>query len=578
MFTRSGSRFAAPRGMLAPFVTFALFMTVVGGTLAVNDPVSLPHEPAELAAGVPVAVSGTLLGVVDGHLAVREDGATAPVAFPLATVAHVARGGDASSVEALRPGDELRLSVDATTGRVLRIDAAPSRPWPSPRPTSWRCSPRSASSAAASCSPPATAGPRPRLPRPSAERRVRPSCRVRRRPKRHGAGRRCLPAEPDRRPLLTHRPPILPPGPPPPVRRLTRPAARSPRSPLPVPAGRPRRPPRCPATPPQRRTSRSRGPCTPPGLHPAPLRRRRPLAASGQPRGTGTRPVPRGSARPRPDSPTAPVSRSVPHPRPRTGRSAARSPSPAPPTVLRATIPAPPSARPSPGEGGAAPGSLPDRRPSRAPNGGGSDHRNAAADDVDAETVHEAGDPVAVPVEWCAFFGRGSGLPHGRRSRGPRRGGTWSAQIAAPSPDARANGDRQSEGGPPRLDSRGPAHPGGTGGIRDSVEQRGKPGPTRSPLPVPVRGSGVGWGLNADGAPGFARRRYPRSPSAPASPSRPAPNPRPSARLRERAGSPSRRRRRSRASPRHPSPPVRRRTSSRSAAPTSTPAARRAPP
>lgn len=125
MFTRSGSRFAAPRGMLAPFVTFALFMTVVGGTLAVNDPVSLPHEPAELAAGVPVAVSGTLLGVVDGHLAVREDGATAPVAFPLATVAHVARGGDASSVEALRPGDELRLSVDATTGRVLRIDAAP---------------------------------------------------------------------------------------------------------------------------------------------------------------------------------------------------------------------------------------------------------------------------------------------------------------------------------------------------------------------------------------------------------------------------------------------------------------------
>ncbi len=125
MFTRSGSRFAAPRGMLAPFVTFALFMTVVGGTLAVNDPVSLPHEPAELAAGVPVAVSGTLLGVVDGNLAVREDGATAPVAFPLATVAHVARGGDAASVEALRPGDELRLSVDATTGRVLRIDAAP---------------------------------------------------------------------------------------------------------------------------------------------------------------------------------------------------------------------------------------------------------------------------------------------------------------------------------------------------------------------------------------------------------------------------------------------------------------------
>ena len=125
MFTRSGSRFATPRGMLAPFVTFALFMTVVGGTLAVNDPVPLPHEPAELAAGVPVAVSGTLLGVVDGHLAVREEGGAAPVAFPLATVAHVARGGDASSIDALRPGDQLRMSVDATSGRVLRIDAAP---------------------------------------------------------------------------------------------------------------------------------------------------------------------------------------------------------------------------------------------------------------------------------------------------------------------------------------------------------------------------------------------------------------------------------------------------------------------
>jgi hypothetical protein len=125
MSIRSGSRFAAMRGFLTPFVTFVLFMTVVGGTLAVNDPATLPAAPAAIAEGVPVAVAGTLLGVADGHLAVREVGAADPVAFPLGGRAEVLRDGVAVPPDALRPGDELRLSVDGSTGAVLRIDAAP---------------------------------------------------------------------------------------------------------------------------------------------------------------------------------------------------------------------------------------------------------------------------------------------------------------------------------------------------------------------------------------------------------------------------------------------------------------------
>ena len=121
----SGSRFASLPRLLTPFVTFALFMTVVGGTLAVNDPTTLWSAPAVIAEGVPVAAAGTLLGVVDGRLAVREVGGEEPVAFPLGARTAVLRGGDAVSLDALRPGDELWMSVDGTTGSVLRIDAAP---------------------------------------------------------------------------------------------------------------------------------------------------------------------------------------------------------------------------------------------------------------------------------------------------------------------------------------------------------------------------------------------------------------------------------------------------------------------
>ena len=120
-----GSRFASPRGMLTPFVTFVLFMSVVGGTLAVNDPVAPEPAPVALAEGVPVAVAGTLLGVADGHLAVQEPDAAGPVAFPLAARTEVLRGGEAVALDALRQGDELRMSVDGATGRVLRVDAVP---------------------------------------------------------------------------------------------------------------------------------------------------------------------------------------------------------------------------------------------------------------------------------------------------------------------------------------------------------------------------------------------------------------------------------------------------------------------
>lgn len=76
-------------------------------------------------AGVlPISVSGTVLGMSDGHLAILEDGAADPVAFLPDPVVTVTRDGDVASLDALAAGDRVRLMVDARSGHVLRADAS----------------------------------------------------------------------------------------------------------------------------------------------------------------------------------------------------------------------------------------------------------------------------------------------------------------------------------------------------------------------------------------------------------------------------------------------------------------------
>lgn len=118
-------RFVGSRSLMAAFAAMALFLTLGTGVDAANEPLAAAAVPATIADGAPVAVAGTLLGTVDGNLAVQETDASAPVAFPLDTRTAVLRGGDVVTLDALRPGDELWMSVDGTTGRVLRITAAP---------------------------------------------------------------------------------------------------------------------------------------------------------------------------------------------------------------------------------------------------------------------------------------------------------------------------------------------------------------------------------------------------------------------------------------------------------------------
>jgi hypothetical protein len=90
---------------------------------------------------VPVAVEGTVVGASDGLLAVVEHGAQSPVAFPVGQDAQLARQGQPVPLDALRPGDMVSMTIDGTSGSVLRLLAQPvasgplryrerSRSWP----------------------------------------------------------------------------------------------------------------------------------------------------------------------------------------------------------------------------------------------------------------------------------------------------------------------------------------------------------------------------------------------------------------------------------------------------------------
>jgi hypothetical protein len=74
---------------------------------------------------VPVAVEGTVVGASDGLLAVVEHGAQSPVAFPVGQDAQLARQGQPVPLDALRPGDMVSMTIDGTSGSVLRLQAQP---------------------------------------------------------------------------------------------------------------------------------------------------------------------------------------------------------------------------------------------------------------------------------------------------------------------------------------------------------------------------------------------------------------------------------------------------------------------
>jgi hypothetical protein len=76
-------------------------------------------------AGIPVTIHGTVVGASDGMVAIVEDGAESPVAFPVSDSASVLRGGEAVALDALRVGDTVNLTVDGLSGQVQRLHASP---------------------------------------------------------------------------------------------------------------------------------------------------------------------------------------------------------------------------------------------------------------------------------------------------------------------------------------------------------------------------------------------------------------------------------------------------------------------
>ena len=76
-------------------------------------------------AAIPVAVEGTLIGASDGLVAVVEHDAESPVAFSIGQDVQLVRGEEGVSLEALRAGDTVRLTIDGRSGSVLRLHAVP---------------------------------------------------------------------------------------------------------------------------------------------------------------------------------------------------------------------------------------------------------------------------------------------------------------------------------------------------------------------------------------------------------------------------------------------------------------------
>jgi hypothetical protein len=122
---RSSVSFSALlRGMVIPVLVFLLSLVVARGAAAVDDAAARPVA-ATAPVGIPVAVSGAVIGLNEVGLVVRETGSDTAVAFPVidAEGLTVTRGGDPVAVGELRPGDAVSMAIDGLTGRVLRVDA-----------------------------------------------------------------------------------------------------------------------------------------------------------------------------------------------------------------------------------------------------------------------------------------------------------------------------------------------------------------------------------------------------------------------------------------------------------------------
>ncbi|HET7092121.1 MAG TPA: hypothetical protein VFI22_01555 [Thermomicrobiales bacterium] len=110
-----------------------MLWTAAVAVLALTAPIGAAHAAAA-ATGSSVAfsapapeasVSGQIVALATGQIAVLEDGGDSPVAFNVASGATFTRGGYNAVFEELRPGDRIEMTVDGATGTLLRASVEP---------------------------------------------------------------------------------------------------------------------------------------------------------------------------------------------------------------------------------------------------------------------------------------------------------------------------------------------------------------------------------------------------------------------------------------------------------------------
>lgn len=70
-------------------------------------------------------ITGRIVALATGQIAVEEDGGDGPVAFHVASDANFTRDGYNAVYEELRPGDRIEMTVDGATGTVVGAAVEP---------------------------------------------------------------------------------------------------------------------------------------------------------------------------------------------------------------------------------------------------------------------------------------------------------------------------------------------------------------------------------------------------------------------------------------------------------------------
>ena len=104
----------------------ALIATVLSVRWSAEKPASvLAATTGSASAAIPVSVRGTLVGADAQLIAIQEVGGQRPVAFTLGDDAMLVREGNVVTVDALRPSDVIRMTIDGRSGQILQLQADP---------------------------------------------------------------------------------------------------------------------------------------------------------------------------------------------------------------------------------------------------------------------------------------------------------------------------------------------------------------------------------------------------------------------------------------------------------------------